>query len=92
MSETFFDRAMNTVEAGKRLGNLHSRDVCLLIKKGLLRAKKQIVRGTGSRPRYLVLESAISEYLESLENAQPTNAPSSRKIRRGNLSGVIEFV
>lgn len=90
--------ALNTVQAGERLGGLSHKDVCTLIRKGLLKAKKLVVRGRGGKPRYLILDTAIDDYLDGLPEAGAANAPNTGKAakarapRKGETTGVIQFV
>lgn len=65
------ERLYSTAKAGELL-SLHQRDVLRLIGDGRLRAKHQVVRGKGKRPRYVVPASAIDEYINHLPDAKPT--------------------
>jgi hypothetical protein len=81
------DRVFNTTKTGELLGGMHRNDVCMLIRSGKLAAKRISVRGRGGRPRYVVTESAIRDYIRSLPDA--TQAPAPRAKRRATLPDQI---
>jgi hypothetical protein len=84
---------LHTVEkAGELLGDLNRDDVCRLIRQGKLQAKKRIVRGRGVRPRYVITQTAIENYIRELPNAVDDVLPVRRRPRHGVLAGVEEFV
>ena len=62
------ERLYTTAEAGAYL-SLHADDVCRLIRRERLRARMLVVRGKGRQPRYMIPESALREFVESLPMA-----------------------
>jgi hypothetical protein len=89
------DRLVKTSVAAARLG-LHLKDVRRLARLGLLRGKLIVIRGKNKRPRMMIIESSIQEYIDGLPDAAPIPsdlpAPVRRRAKRGRLEGVIEFV
>lgn len=63
-----------TAEAAVLLG-MHPRDVLRLIHDRKLKAVREVVRGTGRRPRLKVSAAAIAEYVASLKPAHEPPPP-----------------
>jgi hypothetical protein len=101
------DKLLTTSAVGEILGGKNRKDVIHLIRTGRLKAKEACVRGKGKLPHYLVLESEVKKYIQSLPDVVPDVPPPprpcveaamkhKRRPRRGNLAGLvpglIEFV
>jgi len=76
------DRLIPTSSVATTLG-IGTHDVLLLIRRGSLEARRQVIRGKGKLPRLYVLESSLKTYLESLPDArEPFAAKESPKRQR----------
>jgi hypothetical protein len=72
-----FDRAYNLRTAGQLMGGLSEREVRREIKAGNIPAKRRpTARGTGKKPRLVILASTINEYVRSLPDAGPDDVRS----------------
>ena len=61
------DKLYPTSVAGEILG-LRPDDVLVLVRRGKLKAKRQVVRGSGKMPRLYVLQSSLQRYIEGLDD------------------------
>lgn len=75
------ERLYSTKEAAEKL-SLHIRDVQCLIQKGVLPAKRIIIRGRGAggegrhraKPRYRITERSLQAYIDNLAETKSTVA------------------
>jgi len=94
------EKLLTPEQAAPRLGLSNGEDVCRLIRRGKLRARKLVVRGRGGKPRWRIQESAIDEFILSLPETEvtpsapfPTTSPKrDRHERRGLMEGIHQFV
>jgi hypothetical protein len=93
------ERLYSIAKAGELLGGKHPNDVRALVHAGKLAGKREIVRGTGKRPRLVIPASAIDRYIRSLpdatEPAKPGRAARAGRVGRGvaaELSQAKEYV